>query len=53
MDPERRMEMLQKRLNLSGDQAAQVKAIFEDGRSEDGGAAVEYGAGAAGPQVAR
>jgi Spy/CpxP family protein refolding chaperone len=34
MDPERRVEMLQKRLSLSGDQTAQVKAIFEDGRSK-------------------
>ncbi len=34
MNPEHRVEMLQKRLNLSGDQTAQIKSIFEDGRSK-------------------
>ncbi len=33
-DPERRVEMLQHRLNLTPDQAAQIKAIFADGRTK-------------------
>jgi Spy/CpxP family protein refolding chaperone len=34
MDPEKRLEHLQKGLKLSDDQTAQVKAVFEDGRSK-------------------
>jgi protein CpxP len=34
MNPERRVEMLQKRLDLSADQTAQVKAIFEGERGK-------------------
>jgi protein CpxP len=34
MNPERRVEMLQKRLGLSADQTAQVKAIFEGERGK-------------------
>lgn len=33
-DPERRLEMMQKRLNLSDDQTAKIKSIFADGRSQ-------------------
>jgi len=33
-DPAKRLEMMQKRLKLSDDQTAQVKAIFDDGRSK-------------------
>jgi Spy/CpxP family protein refolding chaperone len=33
-NPERRLEMLQQRLNLSTDQSAQIKAIFADGRTK-------------------
>jgi len=33
-DPERRVEMMQRRLNLSADQTTQVKAIFADGRAK-------------------
>lgn len=34
MDPEQRVERLQKVLKLSDDQTTQVKAVFEDGRSK-------------------
>jgi protein CpxP len=34
MGPERRVEFLQKQLNLSDDQTAQVKGIFKDGRGK-------------------
>lgn len=33
-NPERRLEMMQKHLNLSDDQTAKIKAIFADGRSQ-------------------
>jgi len=33
-DPERRLEMLQHRLNLTPDQTTQIKAIFADGRTK-------------------
>jgi protein CpxP len=33
-DPERRVEMMQRRLNLSADQTTQVRAIFADGRGK-------------------
>jgi Spy/CpxP family protein refolding chaperone len=33
-DPERRMEMLQHRLNLTPDQTTQIKTIFADGRTK-------------------
>jgi len=32
--PERRLEMMQHRLNLTADQTTQIKAIFADGRSK-------------------
>ena len=33
-NPERRLEMLQQRLNLSADQTTQIKAIFADSRTK-------------------
>ena len=33
MNPERRLEMMQKQLNLNADQTKQVKAIIDDGRA--------------------
>jgi Spy/CpxP family protein refolding chaperone len=33
-NPERRLEMMQKHLNLSDDQTAKIKSIFADGRSQ-------------------
>jgi len=32
--PEQRLEMMQKELNLTADQTAKIKAIFEDGRAQ-------------------
>ncbi len=34
MDPQRHMEMMQRRLGLSDDQMTQMKAIFADGRAK-------------------
>jgi hypothetical protein len=34
MDPARRLQMLQDRLNLTADQTTQIKAIFEDTRTK-------------------
>ena len=34
MDPQRRMEMMQKQLNLTDDQTTQIKGIFEESRGK-------------------